>query len=654
MLRIGIGVVAVILLALAGYFGFEHYVEQRVAGAIETAFEQVRATGGKASHGRVSFNLLKRAISVADLAVESASQPPLNLTAARFAASAVSLVDPTRFSAGQIEVSDLTVTGSMSGHALHLAAPDLVATDFSSPAGPARPADAGNPIRSAFEQFAAITAGSVTAPELIMTYGLPDIGGVESFQYHYSDVVLHDIKGGKIASATADKASVTGSIQQFGKTEPISGEFAGSAAYDIDVDAIGALFDPARASDSRVIRAYRQGTLGAYTAMLPTGVKMHVDGATFDDIGVRPAKAQISRLMAMIAAMPAQPTPAQVREMIEIAASLYEGVRIGNAEMRGLAIDLPQGAFRLGAIRFNLDNGKIGEFALEGVDVSSPQGQLKLARYALQSVDVANLLRRLPQFSNPAQKPPPEQLFGLLQLLGGATLDGMVMSYKDRTEPVSIDHLSLNWGQFVGVIPSQARLSLKMSTPLDGTDSLQQMLLAAGLRSAAVNAELGAAWMEGPRSLVLDPVVFDLGRVLSASGRLALTNVPRELFSKPQLAAQLAGQLGVGAIELTLRDTGGVDLAVAQLARIQNLSPEAARHALTETIRSQGRKFAASNPDTAAIADALAHFFEASGGTLTLRLNPKGLVPALPLLAIVKSDPLIALSEFKVEASTAR
>ena len=167
MLRIGIGVVAAILLAVAGYFGFEHYVEQRVAGAIETAFEQVRATGGKASHGRVSFNLLKRAISVADLAVESASQPPLNLTAARFAASAVSLVDPTRFSAGQIEVSDLTVTGSMSGHALHLAAPDLVATDFSSPA-PARPADAGNPIRSAFEQFAAITAGSVTAPELIM------------------------------------------------------------------------------------------------------------------------------------------------------------------------------------------------------------------------------------------------------------------------------------------------------------------------------------------------------------------------------------------------------------------------------------------------------------------------------------------------------
>jgi len=195
-----------------------------------------------------------------------------------------------------------------------------------------------------------------------------------------------------------------------------------------------------------------------------------------------------------------------------------------------------------------------------------------------------------------------------------------------------------------------------MSSPLDGSspDALQQTLAAAGLRSAAVNAELGAAWNEGPHSLVLSPVMLDLGNVFSASGKMSLNNVPRELLAKPQLAAQLTGEIGIGAIELSLRDTGGVDLAIAQLARIQNLSPEAARHAITETIRSNGSKFAASNPDAAVIADALARFFDTSRGTLTLKLTPKGMVPVLPLLAIVKTDPLIALSEFQVEATTTR
>ena len=78
---------------------------------------------------------------------------------------------------------------------------------YSSPAGPAQPAVADNPIRTVFERFAAVTAASISAPELTLTYGSPGIGGAQSMDYHYSDVVLHDIKGGKIAAATTNKTS---------------------------------------------------------------------------------------------------------------------------------------------------------------------------------------------------------------------------------------------------------------------------------------------------------------------------------------------------------------------------------------------------------------------------------------------------------------
>ena len=95
--------------------------------------------------------------------------------------------------------------------------------------------------------------------------------------------------------------------------------------------------------------------------------------------------------------------------MIDKVARLYEGMRIGNAEMRGFSMETPQGPIKLSAIRFNLENGKIGEFAFEGLDARSPNGPVKVGRFALKSLDIANLLRMSAQFSDPAQKPSPDQ-----------------------------------------------------------------------------------------------------------------------------------------------------------------------------------------------------------------------------------------------------
>jgi len=80
MKRILIGLVAAIVIATAGYFGFEFYVQHRVAGEVEAAFEQIRATGSKASHGKVSFDLLSRTITVADIAGETAAHPPVSVS----------------------------------------------------------------------------------------------------------------------------------------------------------------------------------------------------------------------------------------------------------------------------------------------------------------------------------------------------------------------------------------------------------------------------------------------------------------------------------------------------------------------------------------------------------------------------------------------
>src|ERR1019366_8072632 len=79
MVKILTGMAAAIVIALAGFFGFEFYIQHRVAGEVEAALEQIRAAGGKASHGKVSFDLFNRTVTVADIAAESAAQPQVSV-----------------------------------------------------------------------------------------------------------------------------------------------------------------------------------------------------------------------------------------------------------------------------------------------------------------------------------------------------------------------------------------------------------------------------------------------------------------------------------------------------------------------------------------------------------------------------------------------
>jgi hypothetical protein len=664
MKKILVGLVVAIVIVAGGFFGFQFYVQHRATAEVEAAFDRIHATGSKVSHGKVSFDLSSRTITIADIIGESSAQPPAKVRIASLTASGVSQPDATRFSADTIEATDIEVDGAMPVQPAWRFAyktPRLAIKDYSGPAGPQRPPasrSAADMYRFALEHLAAVTASSIVAPSLTATVGIPG-GGTQTIDYTYSNLALRDIKEGKIAAMTVDRVGFTGNIQQNGKAEKIGGEFASMAAYDFDSAATLAMFDPSRANDDKYVRAYRQITIGGYAANFPNGARMNMDGMTIDDVALRPSRMQFPRLMAIVESVPppgTAPTPAQSRDMLEKVAGIYEGVSIGNAEIRGLAVETPEGPVKLAALRLNLENGKIGELALEGLDARSPKGPVKVGRFALKSLDIANLLRMSAQFSNPAQKPSADQFVGLFLLLEGAELKGVVAPYKDSSEPVSIETMSLNWGQFVGPIPSKARLTARMTGPLGPNDpELLKILVAAGMHSAAINFDFGAAWAEGSHTFALEPVMVELGGVLTASARVSLANVPRELFSTNLLqAATMAAQIEAGAVELTVRDAGGVDLAVAQYARTQTVSQEAARRAIIDNIKASGTTMAANNPDARTIADALTRFIENPRGTLTIKLTPHGKVPAMQLFVALKADPLAALARFQVEASTAR
>jgi len=657
MAKILIGLAVAVVVAVGGFFGFDFYTQHRIAGEVDAAFAQMRASGGKASHGKVSFDLKTRTLRIDDISTESATQPPVRVTIASVTASGAGQPDPTRFSADTIEASDVEIGGSIAGPAdgkIAYKMPRVVVKDYSGPASVQPPSASKSIIdayRSGLAQFAAISAASVSISNIA---GTMNFGAAMSGEFNYSGVALQGIKDGKIATTQVERAGFTVNTQQAGKPDKMTGEIANLASRDFDAAALAAILDPQKANDDRYISVYGKTTAGPYTVTSALGLRMRIDALTVDDVGVRPSKLQLPALLATIqAAGTAQASPTQTRELIERGANIYEGMRVGTAEMRGLSAETPQGPFKLQAIRFNLEDGKVGEFAFEGLDTNTPKGPLKLGRFALKSLDIANFIRTSAQFANPAQPPSPELIAGLFPLIGGVEIRGVTAPFKNTGKLVNLDSFDVNWGQFIGPIPSKARLTTKMTTPVDATDPAMKALIAAGLDTLSADGDIGAEWTEAARSFVVDVPKLEIGGLLKASARITLANVPRQVFSASVVQAiGASAQIEAGAIEVTLRDLGSVDLGVAQFARAQNVSREAARKTIVDNITATSKDVASANPDAEAAVQALAHFVESPGQTLVIKLTPRAKVPAMQLFQLLKTDPLIALAQFRIEAST--
>src|ERR1700761_3285220 len=109
MVKILIGLITAVVVAVGGYFGFAFYTQHRIAGEIDAALEQIRAAGGKASHGKVSFDLWSRTAVVDDFATESAAKPPVSVKIAKLTISGAAQPTAERFSANNIEATDIEV-----------------------------------------------------------------------------------------------------------------------------------------------------------------------------------------------------------------------------------------------------------------------------------------------------------------------------------------------------------------------------------------------------------------------------------------------------------------------------------------------------------------------------------------------------------------
>ncbi|MBC9876167.1 hypothetical protein G8O24_02255 [Bradyrhizobium sp. INPA01-394B] len=654
MKRILIGLIVAALLAVGGWFGFNLYARHRATAEIEAAFEQIRKQGGQASHGKIGFDLPSRTLTIKDIAVDPSPQSQTHIKIAGVKASGLSQGDEGQFSADTIEISGIAFAiDSTVGPSPVKSDYKIAQATIKDYAGTirARALPASNAItdlyRFGLEQFSSVSASSVEVPSIAVTVVTKaDTASPEGGDLTYSGLAMKNLRQGKVEATKADRLTFTFKVAQPGQ---MTGELSNLAMSDFDASGMLAALDPEKTNDDSIRQLYKRVSAGTYT-VTSGDARFQIDGLSVEDIAVQPSKFRMSEMLAMLPKdQSAPPTPAQARAMLEKLADFYEGLRVGKIEVGKTSIATPQGTGSVNLIRY-----KDGEIAVEGVDTPSPQGQFRMERFALKSFSAPNLLRWAADLSKNAGRPPvPDQMLALFGVLAGAEIKGVTAPFKNTRKLVTIDTVSLDWGQLIGAIPSKAHVVAKFVTPTDPSDPKQLALIAAGIDKLAIDLDLGAAWTEQSNSFALTPATLDIGGIARAQLAITLGNVPREAFSADP--AQFMGQavrIEAGSLAFSLRDQGGVEAAAAQYARGKNVSRDAARQALADSVRAHREEIAAANPDAGAAVDAIASFLETPGQTLLVKLTPRAKAPLMQLMQLLQTDPQSALAQFRIEAST--
>jgi len=668
MRKVVTGVLAILIVGTGGYFGARGWAQQRVEREVETSLAAMRAAGGNVTHGPVEIELLRRQVSLSNVVAEMASEPKVSLRIGRVVATGIGPPHAGRISAAQLEFDDLEIDATIAvGAGLHVTykIPRLEFADYSGPMVQLYPIDAASPIetiRTALQQFIAVTASSLTIPTVTVSLAVKD-STLFAVEYGYSGIVLHNIGEGHIGSMTVDR--VVAAITAAGPNGPsgFTAELAGMETLDFDTGPILAVLSGS--TDDQYRRVYRKATAGSYTVTLGdsrTPVRVVVDGVAAEDVALKPSKFPLAEMVPLFTSLPraGEPLdPQRALALIEVVAGIYDGIRIGSVELRGMKVvpPAPQEQLSIGAVRMaGFENGRLAELSLEGLDAQTPLHEpVKIGRFALRGLGFSELMRSVARFAPPAQ-PNPDQVMSLLRALEGIEIEGLIVPYQNSGRPVEIETAKISWGEFVGAFPTQVHATLHISGPITSREGEPfNQLSAAGLTTATADFDAGARWSEASRLAVLSPLSAKLANVGSIEVKATLGNVPASAFTLDTATFMAAAAaVEAGPIEIVVRDLGGLDLRVAEVARKQNLSPDAARRMVVETATQSLAALVPSSPDLSGLADAVTHFIEAPGGKLSISITPKGRVPLLPLLATAQGDPATILALFRIQPSVTR
>jgi hypothetical protein len=405
---------------------------------------------------------------------------------------------------------------------------------------------------------------------------------------------------------------------------------------------------------SERITAWRVELTGTELAV-DTFKTIRIDGLVIDDLDVsRAIDWQRLRALAEAGSGPLRSVP-QPQDVLPVVAETLEGIRFGRLEMRGLGFREGAKGVDVASVRVDgLVGGRFKELTVRGVSSIALPEKVSLGRLVLRKLDLAGMLRGVAQLSAVNRPPTPDEIAALLDALEGVEMDDVVVPDQRPGhaggDVIRILSLQVSWGQLAGTLPTSARYAVKAEMPIADQDGGPfKALRDSGIDTLTVAFDIGSAWNEQTRTLVLSPATVELNNLLSVSLKLSIGDFsPDVLVADPVKKGLTARVLEVGPIEVSVHDNGAVDFAASQVARNQAISAGDARAKMIEDMKRAARRQPRQNVEFERLVDALGRFLAKDGETLKITLTPKGRVN---LAQTFELDPIDALSQFIVEAS---
>ena len=295
---------------------------------------------------------------------------------------------------------------------------------------------------------------------------------------------------------------------------------------------------------------------------------------------------------------------------------------------------------------------RINDVALEGDPNGMPP--MKIGGLAL-TFDLVRLLRKSAQLGRDSPQPTPDEIAALVNVLEAFEMDDVrVLDRRPGRTAVAMHLVSMRsaWERSAGPIPTMTHYGFKGEISVtDDFGEVSTALRNAGRNSVVFGFDMTATWSDLTRTSAL-AATFEMEGLFSVALILSIDKVSPDLvmndFAK-KLAA--AAALEIGPIEVSLHDSGGLDVAFAQAAKMQGVDAAAARRMSVEQINRNLGAMPRQGPELRRLAAALASFLSGSGGTLKINLTPRGHVNIMQSVELIKLDPIAALSQFNVEAA---
>lgn len=651
MKKFAIGLLALLLLAGAGFFSVNQYVQWRATQEVDAVFSALRTAGREAAHGGVAFDLFKRSLTVRSVLLREPDGSRVAI--ASLVLDGVTEPKDGRVSARRLGAEGIEVEIAAAGERPRTLyqAPGASVDLYSGP-DTLLPRERGQheALNLFLRQMAASEATSLSIPELSVRIEAPGAGGVAT-ALGYRNILIEKIAQGRIERLSFADMGFTATAPAGQPDLAAKGSLKRFVATGIDTAPIlAATRAPGKAGLQPV---YGEVVATGYSVVHGDGSQMEVGEASAKGLAIDPSLGVLGKFeeLATLGQKQQPLGDADSARLMETASDLVKAIgftqfRLADVTAMDSGTSLKMGSLTLSEMK----QGRLERLALERISAATDGDKpVLIDTLALKGLSPLPLFAFSARAASEGSVPGLDGLLTLFRALDGVEMKGLTAPVADSDVPFRIQDFSLDWSQFIGLVPTRIAMKIDgMSGPISEADGVPlAYLAAAGLKQASIGLQLGITYDPAAQSLRLAPGAMRVEQAFAADLDLSLAELRSGAFEDPIAALAAAQQVAVGPLTLMVTDLGFVDIILKEKAAGAGTTPDAVRTEFTDTLRKAGAELAPLYPEAPAVAEALARFTE-KPGTLTLRLVP---FSGLKLMDAIAADPLVLLREFRISAT---